>query len=280
MTVYDIITNQIIDQLQAGVAPWRKPWACAAAGAPANFVTKRPYSGINTLLLGMSAYASPYWLTYKQAAALGGNVRKGEKGTAIVFWKIGERQTADGDTEKSFVLRYYTVFNIAQCDNLPDAAPVDAPREVQGIPAAEAIWQGYRDRPTLSTAGTAAFYNPAADSITLPAPASFTTDENFWATLFHEAAHSTGHSSRLDRLKPATFGSETYGKEELVAELAAAFLCADAGIVNTLPQSASYLQGWITALKGDSRLLITAAAAAQRAAHYITGKAPQQADAE
>ena len=279
-TVYDIITDKIIEQLAQGVAPWRKPWACAASGAPANYTTKRPYSGINAFLLGMSPYASPYWLTYKQASAAGGTVRKGEKGTQIVFWKVGERETATGDTEKTFVLRYYTVFNLAQCDGLPvpESAPV---REIVGAPAAQNIWDGYRDRPTMSATGTAAFYSPTIDAITMPPQTAFDTDDNYWSTLFHEAAHSTGHASRLNRLKPASFGSETYGKEELVAEMTAAFLNAHAGIVDTLPQSASYLQGWLTAIKGDARLIVSAAAQAQKAADYILGaQAQAQADAE
>lgn len=269
--VYGIITDRIVEMLEKGVAPWRKPWT--GGGLPVNMVSKKHYRGINTFLLYSSPHSTPYWLTFKQAKEMGGNVRKGEKGMPVIFWKLYEKENAEGEMKKLPVLRYYTVFNADQCEGIE--APAEDAREWEHNPieAAEAIQLAMPNRPTVEFGGTRAFYQPATDSVTVPELKRFEKPEEFYSTLFHELAHSTGHESRLNREGVTGmhfFGDHEYSKEELIAEMTAAFLCGHCGIDNaTLENSAAYLQGWIKALKGDKRLAITAAAQAQKAANYI-----------
>ena len=273
-SVYSIITEQIVQQLESGVAPWRKPWNVAQ---PANLLSRKPYRGINVLLLAVRGYGSPYWLTYKQATMLGGNVRRGEHGTKVVFWKIGTRETedADGDTieRKSILLRYYTVFNVEQCEGI--ASPTAAPA-VNAIEECERIVRQMPNPPAMQQDGRA-WYRPSTDTVGMPSRNVFNSAEEYYSTLFHELTHSTGHTSRVGREgieKLNTFGSESYSKEELIAEMGAAMLAGVAGIERkTLSNSAAYLQSWINVLKSDSRMVVSAASQAQKAADYIQGGA-------
>jgi antirestriction protein ArdC len=274
-SVYEIVTEQVIKQLESGVAPWRKPWRTLP---PANLVSKKPYRGINVFLLAFAGYGSQYWLTFNQANQLGGNVRKGEHGTKIVFWKCNTRETesADGEIEerKSAFLRYYTVFNLEQTDGLkallrlPPAFPIESAEEiVKGMPNPPAFEQDSRPA-----------YIPSRDTVTMPSRTAFETQAEYYSTLFHELTHSTGHAKRLGREgieKIQPFGSEDYSKEELVAEMGSAMLCGVAGIEQaTISNSAAYLRSWINRLKADSRLVVSAARAAQEAADYIRGESP------
>jgi antirestriction protein ArdC len=279
MSANDLVTNRIIEALERGTAPWRKPWRTGQTWA-ANLVTRKPYRGINQFLLHLTSdYTSPYWVTYKQAADLGGHVRKGEKGTPIVFVGQGtakDESAKDTDAAKSFTfLKSYTVFNAEQCEGLElpaDETVTRTPHE--RIEAAEAIVAGYSDKPAITTAAQA-WYRPSTDTVGIPALDLFDAPQHYYATLFHELAHSTGHQSRCKRdgiLAQAGFGSEIYSKEELIAEMTAAFLCAEVGI-DTVEPSASYLKSWITVLKGDNRLVVSAAAKAQQAFDYIKGGA-------
>jgi antirestriction protein ArdC len=278
-SVYQIITEQIVRQLESGVAPWHKPWT---AELPKNIVSKREYRGINVFLLASLGYGSPYWLTYKQATELGGNVRRGEHGTKVVFWKIGkyESQETDGEAieRTSVLLRYYTVFNVEQCDRI--AAPGTS-RIVNPIAECERIVAGMPSAPRLEQ-DCRAWYRPSTDTVGMPARSAFDSAESYYSTLFHELTHSTGHASRIGREgieKLNTFGSESYSKEELVAEMGAAMLAGVAGIErNTLANSTAYLKTWVDVLKADSRMVILAASQAQKAADYILGKI--QPDAE
>src|SRR6266568_1183898 len=271
-SVYEIVAEQVIKQLESGVAPWRKPWRTLP---PANLVSKKPYRGINVFLLAFAGYGSQYWLTFNQAKQLDGNVRRGEHGTKIVFWKCNTRETesADGKIEerKSAFLRYYTVFNLEQTEGLkallrlPPAFPIESAEEiVKGMPNPPAFEQDSR-----------AAYAPSRDTVTMPSRAAFGSQAEYYSTLFHELTHSTGHTKRLGReslekLQP--FGSEDYSKEELVAEMGSAMLCGAAGIEqSTISNSAAYLRSWINRLKADSRLIVSAARAAQEAADYIRG---------
>ena len=272
--VYDVITSKILESLDQGTVPWRKPWT---AGIPRNATTDRPYHGINTVLLGMTAYADQRWLTYKQAVQLGGNVHRGERSTMVVFWK--QHTVKDEHDEESTrtipLLRVYNVFNVAQCDNLTLSGIPDTPT-VEPIAAATAIVDGMPNPPSINhDGGNRAFYRPSNDSIHMPAVNDFHGAGEYHATLFHELSHSTGHATRLDRHDLETgiapFGSEVYSREELVAEFGAAFLCATAGIDNTLDNSASYINGWSKALRADKRLVITAASQGQNAADFIIG---------
>lgn len=281
--LYAVITDRIVAMLERGVAPWRSPiLAQAASGWPRNLERDQPYRGVNVFLLAFTAwergYGSSYWLTFNQAKARGGSVKKGEKASMVVFWKPYETtDKTTGETITVPVLRFYNVFNLDQCDGIavPDATSVTAERPHTPQEAAESIVKGYANGPTLSHVGTKAYYLPARDEVHIPEPEKFSSGEAYYATLYHELAHSTGHSSRLDRgldTKLAPFGSADYGREELVAEMAAAFLCGHAGIAPaTLDNAAAYLHGWAKALKGDRRLVIAAAGAAQKAADWVRG---------
>jgi antirestriction protein ArdC len=277
MNIYETVTNRIIDALEQGVIPWRKEWqASAASGIPINYTTKKPYRGINVFVLLCAQFGSNQWLTYKQAQDAGLQVRKGSKGMPIVFWKFDTRKDAvTGETDKIAFARQYTVFNIEQCDGVPVALPFETP-EFHPIDEADKLSAAYLERTgiRLHHGGDKAFYAPVMDSVTMPALQAFSTPDAYYSTLFHEYAHSTGHASRLKRFEHIgqfDFGSESYSKEELIAEFGAAFLCAETGIVNesVLTNHAAYIQGWLRKLKNDTQLAIQAAQRAQRAADCI-----------
>ena len=256
MDVYAIVTDKIISLLEQGVVPWRRPWS--SAGLPRNLVSKKPYRGINYFLLSASKFVSPLWLTIRQANELGGSVRRGEQSTIIVFWKVDERpdeeatDASNEETHRRVLLRYYRVFNVEQCD-LPqtvlDRLPKTETHEHDPIDEAERIVAAMPHRPELQTAGSKAFYNSLSDRVTIPPRELFTTAEEYYATLLHEMTHSTGHPKRLARetiTEAAPFGSATYSKEELCAEMGAAFLCAEAGISPAVIENqAAYLAGWL-----------------------------------
>jgi len=236
MDVYQIVTDKIVAMLESGVVPWRRPWT--SAGLPRNLVSKKQYRGINVFLLSASRYVSPHWLTLRQANELGGSVRKGEQSTAVVFWKIDQKEveTDDEETQRRFLLRYYCLFNSEQCD-LPekvlDRLPKVETHDNNPIDAAELIVANMPQRPELEHAGSKAFYSPMRDRVTMPPTELFTSSEEYYATLLHELTHSTGHTTRLARdgvTEAAPFGSATYSKEELCAEMGSAYLCAEAGI--------------------------------------------------
>ena len=291
-SVYQIVTDRIIASLREGIIPWEKPWKAptfAGSSFPRSFVTGKPYRGVNVLLLWGTRFSSPFWLTFKQALELGGNVRKGEKGAQIVFYKQLQTRKVktceapvikDGSQEDDrapFILSYYTVFNVEQCDGLtiPTSEAVPA-LLVDADDTCEAIVSGWAARPTIRTEEVnegRAYYRPATDSVHLPARFRFIDTAHYYATLFHELVHSTGHDSRLARKFGNSFGDELYSKEELVAETGAAFLCAIAGIAtkHTEQNTAAYIQNWIGKLEQDNHLIVQAVASAQRAVDLITG---------
>jgi antirestriction protein ArdC len=263
-SVYSIVTAKIIEQLETGVAPWRKPWR---AEAPCNLVTGKPYRGINPFLLAPQGYGSRYWLTFNQASRLGGHVRKGEKSSLVTFWNIGQEKiatSADGVQRKSkpILLRYYNVFNVEQTDGIADKLGLgnSGPR-VADLDACERIVANMPNKPTMAQHMQAS-YRPSTDTVAMPSKTAFDSIENYYSTLFHELTHSTGHQSRVGRegiQHVESFGSESYSREELIAELGAAMLCGITGIIPaTLTNSASYLQSWIKVLKGDSKLIVSA----------------------
>ena len=280
--VYEIITEKVLERLKQGEIPWHQPWV---GGYPKNLVSKKEYRGINTFLLGCQKYSSPYWVSFKQAKELGGSVKAGEKSTMVVFWKqlpVTE-QKEDGEvTEKSIpFLRYYRVFNVEQTEGIdPKKIPVsDINPNFHPILACEATIQGMPKRPDIQHRDSRAYYNPKEDFVNMPKAESFEKEEFYYCVLFHELGHSTGHEKRLARKKFnewAPFGSESYSKEELVAEMTAAFLCGHHHIeMQTLENSVSYIQSWLHKLESDPKVVVLAAAQAQRAADYIRGTSYQ-----
>ena len=286
MDVYGIITEKIITLLEQGVVPWRRPWT--GGGLPRNVISKKPYRGINHFLLSASKYVQPYWLTIRQANELGGHVRKGEESTIIVFWKVEDRRgeeqeesatELDEQCRRRFVLRYYRVWNVEQCE-LPENALEKLPRiethQHDPIEAVERIVASMPNLPAIEHAGSKAFYSSVTDRVTMPPRDLFISAEEYGATLLHELTHSTGHDTRLNResiTEAAAFGSAVYSKEELIAEMGGAHLCAEAGISSAvIANQAAYVAGWLKKLCDDRRLVIHAAAQAQHAADYILGR--------
>ncbi len=283
---YAAVTDRIIAALDRGTVPWRRPWRSRGLR---NAISGRSYRGINLLLLGLTAleggFDDPRWLTYRQAQVKGGHVRRGEQGTQIVLWKWIERSDSDtGEPQQHYpLLRLFTVFNVTQCEDL--ALPAyDGGEPQDPLAEAEAIVASYASGPPVVHDADSAYYIPSRDEVHLPPRESFRGAHGYYATLFHELAHSTGHQSRLNRegyQSSARFGSETYSREELVAEFAAAFLGQEAGTdPSRVEQSAAYIASWLKALRDDRRLVVVAAGQAQRAADHILGRGPEDANPE
>ena len=284
--LYEAVTAKVLEKLEQGVVPWQKPWN-SKVGAPMNIATGKPYNGINVMMLGSQGYDSKYWMTFKQCLDKGGHIKKGEKGSMVVFWSFIDKNgkavdddaspTLSSDKDKIPILRYYTVFNANQTEGL-DLKKLTEELEAKNlaekdvITPADQIVDAFVDRPEIKHGFTRACYRPSSDEVNLPRMEAFKTSEEYYSTLFHELVHSTGHEKRLGRHSPemTVFGDEDYSKEELVAEMGAAFLSAEAGIESTMNNTASYIASWMKALQDDKRLLITAAGQAQKAAKYIS----------
>lgn len=269
--VYDYVTERIIAELEKGVIPWRRPWAGASHAM--NYITRKPYRGINAILLPAGEY-----LTFKQVQDLGGKVKKGAKANLAVFWKLHEttEQTeVEEATVKTWpVLRYYNVFHLTDIEGIPSKLQT---WEHDPVEQAETIMAGYNNGPQIEFVDTSkAYYQPVTDRINLPPRETFPRVAAFYSTMFHEMVHSTGHDTRLGRLQTdslAAFGNETYSQEELVAELGASMLCAVAGLDNdTISDSANYIGGWLQRLRNDTTLIVTAASQAQKAVDWILGE--------
>ena len=278
--IYSEITDKIITQIEAGILPWVQPWAGGCAlSLPKNASTAKSYSGVNILLLWDALFARGYdhnkWLTFKQAIALGGAVRKGEKGTTAVyadsFVPKKEQEAAsqsDDEPRRVAFLKRFTLFNIAQCDGLPGElfVSIAAVSETHSIPAAENLLAA--SGATIQRGGDRAYYNTHEDFIRIPEQSSFFEPINFFRTALHELTHWAGHKSRLARDFSGRFGDEAYAREELVAELGSAFLCSNLGIVPTV-RHADYIGNWLTILKSDSRAIVSAASHASKAADFL-----------
>jgi antirestriction protein ArdC len=279
--LYQEVTDKILKLLDQGVPPWRQPITTAdGPGMPTSFGSKKPYRGINLFLLAINAwahdYGSNYWLTFNQAKQEGGKVRKGEKGSLVLFWK--QHATMDRESGEDVtipVLRHYVVFNADQIEGLPQDEVAKPVFESQPDSRPAQAYITYPDPPRVDVRGHRACYLPREDRIEIAPMERFESSNAFYATLYHELAHSTGHPKRLNRdmgEEPHIFGSPDYGKEELVAEMGSAFLCAAAGISPpTIEQSAAYLDGWRRSLRADKKLVIAAAGQGQRAADHILG---------
>jgi antirestriction protein ArdC len=279
-SVYDQITERVVELLTQGTIPWQKPFN-VKRGFPRNLVSKKAYRGINVFLLHAMHYESPFWLTYHQAQELGAHIRKGEKACPVVFWKqleVEDKETHD--IEKIPMMRFYYVFNLAQVDGLQD---VPAPEAQAIITKPAEIVANMPQRPVIKHGMAGAFYAPSEDFVGMPDRERFTSEDEYFAALFHELTHSTGHESRLNRptiTEANGFGSDEYSREELIAEMGAAFLCGQAGIgERTIKNSAAYIQNWLTKLQNDNKLIVQAAAQAQKAADFILGTKFEEAPA-
>jgi len=287
-SLYQEITDKIITELEAGRMPWVQPWGTAAAKAsltmPKNAATQRQYSGINVLILWDAAiehgFSTQNWLTFRQALRLSGNVRKGEHGTTVIyadrFLPDEERERAErnGDEPNAIpFLKRFTVFNTDQCERLPaelTSAPAPVPdglilRHAEALIAATGA--------DFRIGGDRAFYSPAHDFIQVPRPDAYFEPINWHRTALHELGHWAGHSTRLGRDLSGHFGSALYAKEELVAEMTSAFVCASLGIVPTV-RHADYIGSWLEVLREDDRAIVRAASAASKAADYLLAFRP------
>ena len=276
--VYQMVTDRIIAELEKGSIPWKRPWAGVNTGAY-NRISNKPYSLLNQILLGRDGE----WATFKQWTDLGGHIRKGEKSSFVVFWKIQPYEDINADGEKVVkqipLLRYYNVFHISQVDGVEPKAQKEL-KEVEPIEAAETIKESYKEREHIEIVETVtnkAFYSPALDYINVPCKEQYQNANEFYSTLFHEMVHSTGHETRLDRFatgEKVAFGSESYSKEELVAELGSAMMLNQIGIETpqTFKNSAAYVQNWLQVLRNDNKFIVSAASKAEKAVNFILGE--------
>jgi len=289
---YDDITNKIIAELQEGRIPWVQPWGTAAANAqlalPKNASTSRTYSGINVLILWgaviQHGFSGQSWLTFRQALALGGHVRKGERGTTVVYADRfvpddAKQRAAESGGEARAIpfLKRFTVFNTDQCDDLPEEIAILAPPPPPGTiePRVETLIKATGIEVRIG--GNRAFYDASEDYVQVPPPAAFFEPINWHRTALHELGHASGHSSRLNRDLSGSFGSRKYAFEELVAEINAAFCCAALGIVPTV-RHADYLGSWLDVLREDNRAIVRASSLASKAANYLLGFLPDARD--
>ncbi len=270
---YQVVTDQIVKALEAGTRPWTKSWAGGSGGLPLRHNGK-PYSGVNILILGLSGFTNPYWMTFKQAQEYGGKVRKGSTATKIVFFKPLKIEDKVTNEEKSIpLLRTYNVFNAEQIEGLPERFYPGEEVRNQGerIEAAEAFFAG---RTNLVHEGGQAYYRPSLDQIVMPAFEKFDDPEAYYSTLSHEFIHWTGHKSRLDRDLKTSYGTKDYAREELVAELGSAFVMHTLGLsAEPREDHAEYLAEWLKVLKEDKRAIFRASAAAQKAADFLSANA-------
>jgi len=266
--VAQIVTDQILEAMEKGVVPWQRPWKVSL---PMNMVSKRQYHGINLLLLALSEHSNPYWLTFNQVEALGGMVKPGSKASRIVYWRILEHLSPDGEITEIPLLRYYCVFNLEQTSISEDKIPKLGQEEFNPIDACEEVIKGMPSKPSLIGAQEA-FYNRKEDVIGMPTKESFISPEEYYSTLFHELVHSTGHPKRLNRDNkyPELGYKEAYSNEELIAEIGSSILCAYTGISpRTIENQSAYIEYWYKKLRGNKWLIMGASAIAQKAADYI-----------
>ena len=277
VSAYEVVTNRILELLKKGVVPWRVPWGVGDRFAPRNAVSKRPYSGINSLLLNSLDWEDNRFLTFRQARELGGRIRKGSRGCPVVSWHVpedSEKTTEEKDRSsepRPMFLRYYTVFNVQQTEGIKfEDLPVEEWEEQSD---AASIVQGMPSPPQIIHGKTRALYRVQDDQVELPDRYRFESSDQYYSTLFHELAHSTGHASRLDRKTvngSSVFDRQAYAKEELIAEIASTYLCSRCGLQGkVINASAAYIDHWYKTIKNDTRIIVQASAAARKAADYI-----------
>ena len=282
MKAYDIVNDFIINSIeQGGILPWQRSWKCEGNDFNAyyNFVTKKPYSGINTIVLSIASlnFSKPYFLTYNQVKKLGGNIVKGSKGFPVIYFNIVEKEDKEtGNKRKIPFAKYSTVFNVEQCTGL-DLSSIETKEiketkeEFVKLKKCEEIVENYKG-PSIEHGGNKACYNFGLDLVKMPEQRLFNSSEEYYSTLFHELGHSTGHKDRLNREFGSSFGDHKYSKEELVAEFTSCYLCTVSGIdKHVISNSVSYINSWLEVLKSDKRLLVQASKKAQESANLILG---------
>ncbi len=271
--VYTIVTNRIIEHLEKGVVPWHQTWT--EAGLPRNLVTRKQYRGVNVWLLSAFDYSQNYFLTFNQVKELGGSVKKGEKSQEVIFWKWIEKENEETkEKERIPMLKYYRVFNISQCEGIPEEKiPQQELRLNNPIETCEKVINEMPSIPKIQHKEQQAYYNRVGDYINMPKIETFDKSEDYYGALFHELVHSTGHGERLNRkdlLESQGMRSEKYAIEELTAEMGASYLKSHAGIpIEQLENNASYIQSWLEHLKNDKKFIVYASSQAQKATDYI-----------
>lgn len=288
-SIFKEITEKIIELLEKGSIPWRRPWK--SNGPPRNLISKRQYRGINVFLLDLEGHASPYWLTPSQLERLQGEVRPGEKAAEAICWrwqqKVEKVWNSRTNTQESRVVWvpwcwHHSLYNTDQCTGIDRYLPGMRKRKFTPLELCEKIVAGMPNKPRVETGESRAFYRPLFDRVNMPNSSLFDSSEEYYSTLFHELVHSTGHISRLNRHRSMKSGfhhdAHDYSKEELVAEMGCAMLCALTGIEGvTLANSGAYIQAWLSRLQNDMKILFYASMEAQKAADFILGKAVSRA---
>ena len=286
MNVYELVTSKIIERLEEGVIPWRKCWT---SGPAKSLTTGKEYRGINSVLLGMREYSSRYWVTFRQAQKMGGNVKKGEKATPVVYWhwrtpeEMAKLRLTARRRHPPLAIPSLRLCSTSTRPKASSGRPMTCPPENSPLEGAQKIVDGMPKRPEIRHgASFNPCYKAALDVVEMPNMGQFENAEQYFSALHHEIVHSTGHKSRLNRFEKREGESreERYGFEELVAELGAAFLSATCGLDNSsrLDDASAYIAGWLKALRDDKKLLLQAAGAAQKAADFILGKAEERAE--
>jgi antirestriction protein ArdC len=275
--VYQLVTNKIISLLEKGVVPWKQPWI--ESGIPKNFMSKRPYRGVNLLLLGSLRYERNLYLTFDQVRKLGGTILRGEHGHMVVFYTVKKEKktekTDDEEQKSKWLLKYYRVFNLSQCDFPESLVIPPTERPHNPLTACERIIEECPKPLMITHQKSGAYYSPGLDYINMPPKNSFISTESYYDALWHEMTHWTGHKTRLGRsgVADGTRTDESYSFEELIAQLGASFLSNHAGILPTvIDNSAAYIAGWLNVLRNDKRMILRASAAAQRAADFILNR--------
>lgn len=306
MNVFQIVTDRIVQALAKGVIPWTRPWRVNSV-PPTNLVSGKAYRGVNIFLLGFTKFTSPYWASKKQINDLGGRIKGGEKASIAVFWKVGVRDVKDETTgeitkKKSFMLRYYNVWNSEQCEGIKSkrlnawiakgiAQPLPVEDREEKAREIVAAYVGRANQGPALREGANAFdaeraaYSPFLDEINMPGRERFVSVDGYYGTLFHEIGHSTGHKSRIGRPSfvkgfGAEFGSPEYAREELVAELCSAFLMHESGLDVQIENTSAYIQNWMRALSSDPKLIVFAAGQAQKAAEWVMGERSVKVEVE
>lgn len=280
---YQRVTDKLLELLEGGTIPWKKGWQSEyQGGPPISWNTKKQYRGSNYFLLRCAPYSSNGWVTFKQAKAMGGNIRKGSKAWPCVFWKFIQGKDKDGKVvigengkpKQIPMLKSYSIFNLEQTEGIEiPKAPDWKPLDFEPISRCENVLAAMPNRPQIKHGGSRACYSSSEDLVKMPERETFTGEEEYYETLFHELVHSTGHKARLNRPLGNGFGTPAYAREELIAEIGASLLCGYCHIEQaTIENSAAYLQGWMEALKKDKKLFVTAAGKAQKAADFVLNR--------